>query len=74
MALFLNKLGNLKSYNGSKGEAGIHINNFKKTITAEYTVNAEFENASAQIKVGIIKRENEWKIYNFYVYSDAMVR
>jgi hypothetical protein len=66
------ELGAFKKYGESQGEAGIHINNGQKTITAEYRAWAEYEKGVAQITIRGIKREDSWKILNFHVNLPKM--
>jgi hypothetical protein len=61
------RLGALKKYNGSTGEAGIDINIGHKFTTAEYTANTDFVGGSAEIVIRGIKENNAWKILEFHV-------
>ena len=60
-------LGPFVKYNGSIGEAGISINNFRQHITARYTVTANFQNGPVEVFVQGIKEDGQWKIYNIHV-------
>jgi hypothetical protein len=73
------KLGKFKKYNGSKGEASINTVFFTKegpfgyAITAAYSADdVVFENDSAQIKIELVLRDNEWRILSFYVYPENL--
>jgi hypothetical protein len=61
------ELGTFKKYDGSQGQAGIHIEGGQKTITAEYVAAAEFQNGVAQVAIRGIKENGGWKILNFNV-------
>jgi hypothetical protein len=61
------KLGGLKQYNGSTGEAGVEISNGHKITTAEYIARADFTNGSGEISIRCIKENSEWKILEFHV-------
>ncbi|MEO6536598.1 MAG: hypothetical protein ABIT47_02825 [Candidatus Paceibacterota bacterium] len=60
-------LGSMKKYNGSTGESGIHINNGKQTISAEYVAKADFEKGSADIDIRLLKEGGIWKILYFHI-------
>ena len=63
----VDQFGSMKTYVESKGEAGIHLNNFSQTITAEYTAEVQFEKGTAEIYIQGIKENNQWKVRNFQV-------
>ena len=66
----LARLGALRSYDGSKGDANIsYTNKDGKLITAFYIANATFENGSAQITVRLIQVSGQWKFLMFQVNS-----
>jgi hypothetical protein len=69
------RLGVLKSYEGSKGEAKInYMPNSGKMISADYTAQATFANGKAQIKVLLIQVNGQWKIQGFSVTSPLFLK
>lgn len=72
--IFSERLGNLKEYSGSKGEATIHIDQIGIAVTAEYVIEAEFEKAPAKIRIQLIKQNNKWQILGFQVVSEALLQ
>jgi hypothetical protein len=69
------RLGVLKSYEGSKGEAKInYVSNSGKTISADYDAQATFANGKAQIKVLLIQVNGQWKIQAFSVSSPLFLK
>jgi hypothetical protein len=69
----LRKLGALKGYRGSKGEATISITTQKgKVITANYLADADFERGSARIQIVLIQRDGQWQVLGFRVNSSAL--
>jgi hypothetical protein len=72
------KLGVLKRYNGSEGQASANGSfwdgkNGKKgfKITAKYVAQADFQNGSPKITIDLIRQGGEWKFYSFYVDSPS---
>ena len=71
---FSERLGPLKEYKGSNGQANMTLITQKgKVITATYIAEAIFEKAPATIQFRIIKRGNNWQILEFRVNSDALI-
>lgn len=71
----LRKLGNLKRYDGAKGEARIWITpEHGKQITASYIGSAEFDGGPAQIILRLIKHGNQWQILAFRVNTPLFLR
>lgn len=68
------KLGRLKEYKGSEGEAKINII-FPggRTVRAEYIVRAVFEKGDAEVMVTLIQHNNKWRIQGFHVSSEALM-
>lgn len=65
------KLGPLKEYKYSQGEVVVSKSSAGvRTVTGNYTVEADFENGSAKILVGIIKEKKGWSIIGFRAESD----
>jgi hypothetical protein len=64
-------LGPMVKYNGSTGQANV-IFNFEtgKIVTALYAATAVFLHGSAQIKIGLVKR-NGWQVASFEVYPPS---
>lgn len=68
------RLGNLQKYHGSDGEAHISVMVPQGiSVTAVYVGRATFSAGPAQIKVTLIKRNDQWKIVGFNVASEAPV-
>ena len=62
-------LGPLLKYDGSKGEAKMMFSPETGPIaTALYEASGTFQNGTAQIRIGLIKRTT-WQIASFQVYS-----
>ena len=73
--LFSAKLGRLKEYQGSKGEANISINVPRgMTITALYHVEALFEKGGAVIKVRVVKKGDDWQFLEFRVNFENLLK
>ena len=62
------KLGALKKYEGSEGTSFFLIGTKTgKVVTANYSANATFENGDAEIIIGLIKENGDWRISRFVV-------
>jgi hypothetical protein len=73
-AAFATRLGPLKQYNGATRERYfVNLNPWNRFVTFSYVIDASFENGSAKIRLGIIRRGGEWKITDFFVVSDALI-
>ena len=71
---FSERLGPLKEYRGSNGQANMSVTTQEgKVITAAYVAEAIFEKAPATIQFRIIKHENNWQVLEFRVNSDALI-
>ncbi len=71
---FREKLGQMLEYEDSKGESNVkYIVGEGKTISAYYESKIKCMNDSATIKVTLLKRDNDWRIYNFKVVSNALI-
>ncbi|MBA4348817.1 MAG: hypothetical protein C0415_02370 [Thermodesulfovibrio sp.] len=68
------KLGKIKQYKGSEGQAIIDIA-FDKGITiyADYTATCVFQKGEAKISIRIIKKGDKWQIFSFSISSPAML-
>jgi hypothetical protein len=67
MFVMLQRLGKLEEYNGSAGDASITISFSGYEISAEYTAIADFETASAEIQISLIKHGRRWQILGFRI-------
>lgn len=69
------KLGSLKEYNGSQGQANISVT-IKDgiVISALYLAKAEFETGPAEMKISLIKRGRVWQIFGFQVNSKVFLQ
>ena len=66
-------LGELKSYQGSEGEASLTITrNHGISLTATYLGKANFEAGPAEIHVYLIREWKNWRILGFHVSSTAL--
>lgn len=71
---FQERLGKLRSYKGSKGQAKIsYAIGQGKLVIGEYLAEADFAKARASISLRIIKRDGKWQILSFFVNSDALL-
>lgn len=62
------KLGHLQSAEPMKGQAGIsYFPATGKRIQGLYSTKAQFENAEATIRLGLIKHGDQWQIASIYV-------
>lgn len=67
------KLGRLKEYKGSKGQANILFTTEKgQQITGNYEAYAEFEKGPATIKLVTIKKGDKWQVMGFHINSMAL--
>jgi hypothetical protein len=64
----LQRMGDLKSYNGSTGNASLTIS-FRHgyEITADYTANAEFDEGTVEIQMALILHAGEWQILDLTI-------
>lgn len=72
---FGERLGALKGYGGATRET--YFVNFTmsgRVLTLTHTAPAVFENGPATIRVRTIRRDGQWKVLDFYVQSEALVR
>jgi hypothetical protein len=73
--VFSKRLGPLKEYRGSRGEAKILLTLQQgKVITGAYVADAVFEKGPATIQIRTIWRDDRWQILSFHVNSDAFLR
>ena len=64
------KLGAIRSYDGSRGEANVsYTNKSGKVISASYTADVKFENGNAQIRVRLVQVSGSWQFLMFNVDS-----
>ena len=69
------QLGELKSYDGSKGDSFVLVNPMKgKIITANYLARATFEHGDAQISIRLIQHDDQWQYLNFFVNSPQFLK
>lgn len=72
---WLKRVGKLKRIVEAKGDANMsYTTQDGKTITARYTVSAEFDTGPAQIEAGLVKRGDGWKYRLFKVNSMALLQ
>jgi Tfp pilus assembly protein PilP len=68
------RLGMLKQYKGSEGQATVHHEIGKgKMVYADYTARGVFEKGEAKIIIRIIRKGDKWQIYYFNVTSPALL-
>jgi hypothetical protein len=69
------KVGKLKRYGGSQGNANISVTTqYGKVISGQYLVQADFETGPAQIWLSLIKRDGQWRIMGFRVNADILMK
>jgi hypothetical protein len=67
------KLGELKQYRGSKGEASLWFNMPTSVVTtAAYVATADFENGQAKIKMSLVWRDGRWQISELRIDSPVL--
>ena len=71
---FSTRLGPLKQYNGAiRQRYYVNLMPWNRFVTFSYIVDATFEKSPAKIRVGIIRRDGQWKLTDFFVVSDALI-
>lgn len=71
----LSSLGQMKNYEGAKGDSNINYTTTNgKVITAYYVGKATFENGKAEIRIKLIQTDGMWQILNFYVDSPIFLK
>ena len=70
---FSDKLGRLKDYKNSKGQAGINVTPQGKFTTGAYVAEASFEKGDATVWVRTILTDEKWQIIEFRVNSEALM-
>lgn len=74
-AIFGEALGKLRRYQGARGKSVIFLANLHvEEISAHYVAKADFEKASAIIRVYLVRRDGEWEITSMRVESEALPR
>ncbi len=64
----LRQMGSLVEYKGSTGESNITISfQLGYEITADYSASADFETASADMQMSLIRHDGQWQILDFRV-------
>lgn len=72
--LNLSKLGQLRQYDGAKGQANVSFTTQAgKVISATYVANATFENGAAQINIRVIQVNGQWMLSDFYFNSPSLL-
>ena len=71
-AEFSGKLGRLTRYNGAQGGSVTAMSSAGKVVTAQYVVSLTFEGGPASLSIGLILRDEQWKIISFYIKSPAL--
>jgi tetratricopeptide (TPR) repeat protein len=68
------RLGNLKEYKGSTGEASILVTPERgKEVTAKYVATTQFDAGPAEITLSLIKQGDQWQIGRFVVDSPVFL-
>ena len=71
---FADRLGPLKEYKGSQGEAVLsYTAKDGKILTGSYAVQADFEKGPADIQVRVVLHGDKWQILLFKVNSDRFL-
>ena len=64
------RLGGLKAYNGAKGGSNMSVTTEQgKVISAEYVGNADFDTGPADIKISLIKHDEQWQLLGISIES-----
>lgn len=70
----LSRLGRLKRYEGSIGDANISLTvQHGKVVTAAYVANADFDRGRAQFTIRVLQSKGQWEILQFYVSSPVLL-
>ncbi len=73
-ASFKQRLGPLRAYGGAQREGYFFSFTTRgRVLTYVYIVTARFERGPAQIRVRAVWRDGQWKLSDFYVFSDTLV-
>lgn len=68
------RLGMLKQYSGSEGQATVYHEVGKgKIVYADYIARGDFQKDQAKITMRIIRRGDKWQIYSFNITSQALL-
>lgn len=68
-------LGEMRSYNGSSGQANVKLGMAGISFSADYEARASFAKGEAVIKVSLIRRRGDsWKISGFGISSPALTK
>ena len=74
-ASFKQRLGHLRAYGGAQREKYFFsLTTRGRVLTYVYLVTAQFERGPAQIRVRAVWRDGQWKLSDFYVFSDSLVQ
>ncbi len=64
----LRQMGKLVEYKGSTGQSNITISfQLSYEITADYSANADFETATADIRMSLIRHDGKWQILDLQI-------
>jgi hypothetical protein len=64
----LARFGPLVAYEGATGDARMsYMIGSDSAVTASYIAKARFQNGSATIRIGLVKRDDRWMIHKFHV-------
>ena len=64
----LRQMGKLVEYKGSVGQSNITVSfQLSYEITADYSASADFETASADIRISLIRHDGQWQILDIQV-------
>jgi hypothetical protein len=67
------KLGRFLTFDSPQGQALISASSQKgKMINAQYDAKAYFDKGDAIIRVALIKHDDQWQIFGFFVKSPAL--
>ncbi|HEX4328265.1 MAG TPA: hypothetical protein VH105_15695 [Burkholderiales bacterium] len=68
------KLGDLKNYKGSRGQANMNFDIKKgRIVSATYVAKADFEKGPAEILLVLIMHDGDWEVAGFRVNSPALL-
>jgi hypothetical protein len=66
------RLGALRDYRGSKGQALMSVVNAHIRVSAQYIVNASFQRGDARLRVSVVKQDGRWMIEGFYIGAPTL--
>ena len=73
--VFSNRLGTLQRYGGaSRQDYFVNFTLHGPVVTLTYTADATFEKGPATLRIRTVRHGAEWKLLEFFVHSEALLR